>query len=69
MSVLDSIREAIRKSGKSQYAIGHATGIDEGQLSKFMRCQAGLSLANLEKILDYLNLQLKVVRRGINQQR
>ena len=64
MSVLDSIREAIRKSGKSRYAIAKETGIDEGQLSKFMRGKAGLSLANLEAILETINLQLKVVKRG-----
>ena len=64
MSIIDSIREAIRKSGKSNYAIAKATGIDEGQLSKFMRGKAGLSPANLEAVLQILDLELKVVRRG-----
>jgi transcriptional regulator with XRE-family HTH domain len=56
--VLDQIRKAIRASGKTRYAIFKATGIDQGQLSKLMKGEAGLSLENLEKLADFLGLEI-----------
>jgi transcriptional regulator with XRE-family HTH domain len=56
--LLDSIRKAIEASGKTRYAIHKATGIDQGQLSKLMKGQAGLSLDTLEKLADFLGLEI-----------
>ncbi|MGD9853941.1 MAG: helix-turn-helix domain-containing protein [Planctomycetaceae bacterium] len=58
--LLDEIRRAIEKSGYSRYSIWKATGIDQGQLSKLMAGEAGLSLASLERLLDFLNLELVI---------
>jgi len=56
--LLKTIRKAIEASGTSRYAIHKATGIDQGQLSKLMKGQAGLSLESLEKLADFLGLEI-----------
>ena len=58
--VQNEIRRAINESGASRYAISKATGIDQGQLSKLMSGEVGISLANLEKLLDFLNLEIVI---------
>lgn len=58
--VLNEIRRAIRDSNVSRYAIYKATGIDQGQLSKLMAGEVGVSLANLQKLLDYLELEIVI---------
>ncbi len=37
-----------------------ATGIDQGQLSKLMSGEAGLSIASLERLAEFLNLEIIV---------
>jgi transcriptional regulator with XRE-family HTH domain len=54
------MRKAIAASGKTRYAIHKATGIDQGQLSKLMKGQAGLSLDTLEKLADFLGLEILI---------
>lgn len=56
--LLDTMRKAIEASGKTRYVIHKATGIDQGQLSKLMKGQAGLSLDSLEKLADFLGLEI-----------
>ena len=58
--VLDEIRLAIEQSGVSRYRISQETGIDQGQLSKLMAGEAGLSIASLERLADYLDLELVI---------
>ena len=58
MEVLDEIRRAIEDSGVARYRISRETGIDEGHLSKLMAGEVGVSLANLQKLLDYLDLEI-----------
>ena len=60
MEVLDEIRRAIEDSGVTRYRISRETGIDEGHLSKLMAGEVGVSLANLQKLLDYLDLEIVI---------
>jgi transcriptional regulator with XRE-family HTH domain len=54
----EQLREAIEKSGESQYAIAKATGINQGNLSKFLSGERGMSLDNIDLLCDYLKLKL-----------
>jgi transcriptional regulator with XRE-family HTH domain len=58
--LLETVRKAIEASGKTRYAIHKATGIDQGQLSRLMKGQTGLSLESLEKLADFLGLEIIV---------
>jgi hypothetical protein len=58
-SLEDQLRQAIEQSGMTCYAIGKATGIDKGTLSRFMARKAGLSLASANSLIAVLGLELK----------
>lgn len=57
--VADEIRRAIRRGDKTRYAISAETGVDQGQLCRFM---AGWSLGvdKLEAVARSLGLEIVV---------
>ena len=65
----DQLRDLIRSCGQTRYAIAKATGIGESHLSKFMLGKSGLSVENIEAILQHLGYELRVVKRGKHKQR
>ncbi len=58
--VLDDIRRGIKASGKSRYRISKDTGISQGHLSELMGGTKGLSVEALERLADYLGLEVVV---------
>ena len=54
----DQIRRAVDDCGLTRYAIFKATGIDQGTLSRFVAGAAGLSLDNLDRLADLLDLNI-----------
>ena len=57
-NVVDQLRKAIRDSGETQLAIAEATGIPQGNLSKFLRGDRGLSLKSYAVLCEYFGLRL-----------
>lgn len=57
-NVLDEIRAAILKSGKTRYRISKETGVGQPHLSRLMTGEAGLSIEALERLADYLGLEI-----------
>jgi hypothetical protein len=64
--VAETIRDAIRNSKKSRYALSKETGIDQGQLSRFLDGQ-NMGLPGLEAIAA--NLGLEIIVRPIKTKR
>ena len=60
LTFTDELRQAIRRSGKSQYRISKETSISEGQLSRFMHGQVGLSLSAIDRLCRILGLSITV---------
>ncbi len=58
--VYEELRKAIRASSKTRYRLWHDTGIDQGQLSRFMAGDGGLSIENVEKLVEALGLEIIV---------
>jgi predicted XRE-type DNA-binding protein len=56
--ILEAIRKAIREAEISRYEISRSLDIDQGQLSKLMHGKAGLSIENLERLADFLDLEI-----------
>ena len=56
----DQIRRAVHNSGFSQYAIGKATDINKATLSRFVTGVRGLPMKTLDKLADFLNLNITV---------
>lgn len=59
-NLLDEIRASILKSGQSRYRIAKETGIGQPQLSRLMKGERGLSIEALERLAEYLGLEIVI---------
>ncbi len=59
IKISDQIRKAIRQCSMSRYAIWKATGIDQATLSRFMSGERGLSMEAMDKLAEFLGLELR----------
>lgn len=58
-SFTDQIREALAGCGVSRYRISREADISEPQMCRFLAGE-GLSMQNLDKLADYLGLEIVV---------
>ena len=58
--ILNDIRAAIQASGQTRYRISKGSGIGQPQLSRLMTGERGLSYENLERLTDYLGLEIVI---------
>ena len=58
--LVDEIRDAIQASDKTRYRLSKMTGISESQLCRLMSGQAGLSLDNVDRLVEALDLEIMV---------
>jgi transcriptional regulator with XRE-family HTH domain len=56
----DQIRRAVDTCGQTRYAIAKATGISEATLSRFVTGERGLPMKTLDRLADYLGLNISV---------
>ena len=56
--ILNAIRKAIKNGDKTRYQIAKDTGITQSQLSRLMKRERGLSIESLERLTDYLELEI-----------
>jgi len=61
--ISDQIRGAIESAGVSRYRIEIETGIDKATLSRFMNGKAGMSVETLDKLGEFLGLE--IVKRKV----
>lgn len=54
------IKLAMKAQGISGYRMSKDLGINQGQLCRFLKHNDQLSTRNLQKIFDYLKIELKV---------
>jgi transcriptional regulator with XRE-family HTH domain len=62
----ERLKEAIEQSGKTRYRIAQDTEIAESALSRFMSGERGLSMESLDRLLEYLGLEV-VARKSKRQ--
>ena len=58
--LLAFIQKAVETSGQSRYRIAKGSGVTEGQLSRLVHGERGLSVGTLEKLADYLGLEVVI---------
>jgi transcriptional regulator with XRE-family HTH domain len=68
-TISDTLKRAIRTSGKSVYEICKATGLDKGAMSRYLSGTTDLRLESVDKLCKCLGLELtpKVKRKGRTQ--
>jgi len=60
----DQIRQAIDTCGKTRYVISKETGIDAATLCRFMGDKGGLSIPVLDRLGEYLGLNITMGRKS-----
>lgn len=59
----ERLKDAIANCGVTRYRIAKDTEIEESALSRFMSGKRGLSMEAIDRLLDYLGLEV-VERKG-----
>lgn len=57
-TISDTIRRAVRTSGRSQASIARGAGIPDSALSRFVADGRGMSVPNLDALAAHLGLRL-----------
>ena len=57
--IIDLIKNEIKKSPVSRYAISQSTGVKESVLSRLMSGERGLSLHTAETLMKYFGYEVK----------
>ena len=65
-SMSERLKETIDNCGKTRYRIAQDTDIAESALSRFMSGERGLSMEALDRLLDYLGLEVVERKTGRN---
>ncbi len=65
VAIYECIRDAIESSEKSRYRLSQETGISQAQLSEFFHGRRGMSVENIELLIEALGLEMTIrpVRR------
>ena len=61
--VSEQLREAMGGCGESLCQIAGGCGVDDGVLSRFMRGERGLTTKTLDRLCEYLGLELRQSKR------
>jgi hypothetical protein len=63
LSLTDQIRAALENCGETRYRVAKNAGLNEPQLCRFM-AGAGISFKALDKLAEYLGLEIVVRGKG-----
>jgi hypothetical protein len=58
-NVIEQLRQAIKDSSESEYAIGKGAGVHQSVVYRFMHEERDISLATAAKLCAYLKLDLR----------
>jgi plasmid maintenance system antidote protein VapI len=59
-TLAESIKEAVRNTGKSVNAVANASGVSQPVLQRFVSGKRSLALNTAERLCAYLGLELQV---------
>ncbi len=56
----EQLRQSIQGGRLSQAELARGTGLSEGQISRFLKGERGLSLESIDKLLEVLELEIVI---------
>jgi transcriptional regulator with XRE-family HTH domain len=59
----ETLRRAVLDHELSRHAISRRTGVAESVLSRFVRGERGLSSASIDRLVQFLNLEVRPRRK------
>ena len=62
-TISQQLRQAIASSGLSLCQVARECGVNDAQLSRFMRDERGLTTATVDRLCEYLGLELRESKR------
>lgn len=62
--LMDAMRRAVKVSGKTRYRIAKESGVSAGQLSRLVNGERGMTVDTIERLADYLGLQITIEPKG-----
>lgn len=62
MAILQELRQAVEKDGRTQTAIAAAAGIHPATFSAFMHGRRGLSVETTEHLAQALHFEIRLIR-------
>jgi len=60
--ITKALREIIRKEAVSIYRVAKAIGVDHSSLYKALKPQGNLGAKTIDKILDYLGYEIRIIK-------
>lgn len=63
----ESIRAAVRTSDQTSYAIAKGAGVARSQLSRLLSGESGMTVDTIERIAEYLELEITIAPKGGNR--
>lgn len=60
----DAIRAAVKASDQTPYAIAKGAGVARSQLSRLLSGESGMTVDTIERLADYLGLQITMEPKG-----
>lgn len=63
-SIVKQLQAAVVDSGESLYAVAKGSGADYSVLTRFMNNERGMNLTTATRLMDYLGLELRPVKKG-----
>ena len=61
--MVEIIRHAIERDGRTRYQIAKASGVDKAVLGRFVRGERGLNLDTADRLCRVLGIELRRVQR------
>lgn len=62
-----AIAAAVRTSDETPYAIAKGAGVARSQLSRMMRGESGMTADTIERLADYLGLEIVIRRKRMRK--
>lgn len=63
-NAVEQLRSAVECCGQTLYAVAKGSGVSYAVLTRFLHGERGMNLDTAARLMDYLGLELRPVKKG-----